>query len=573
MKTNKKLFAVIMSLTMLLSVIQPTMAAVVNYGDELINMPSKTYTQKFSDVPKSYWAFEYISEMVDRGVLAGYPDGKFYPNKNVSRAEFAKIMASAAGLSISYYSDTGYEDVSYNDWAAPYINAAKYYLSGYVSNGLKYYQPNNNALREDIAVALVKLKGYSTTGYDLSIIQTMFSDWQSISSAAQPYVAVAVEQCLISGYDDGTFKGQQGITRAEAATLLWRAYQYGNDNKVYEPEIMEKEEFPEITPEPEPEPTQKPIDKPDENDYKEPIDDVDEPIYEEDEEPEPEYGWKVSTIKNGISDMKYAQTVPNGLSYMISNEDNKVYEVNDHGKVTVIFDANEMRYLGKKELSKRDTVETQLYSYAYNRHDDCYYALIRQNPSDSYGYFLYNITNDDIIQISGSVDNKLLRYDSSTCVNPEMYFYENGDIWIGEADNNLTHAYITSSGNYEYYENSDVGRVKGFVKNNKIYGCYVSTDYIKNIDSADPNWGSRRKDMLLVGKDKFYCITYDKSEITSLDYRGDTKFLLSFDDILNEEGRSINVFNVIAKGAITDDESVIYFYDNSYGSIRKIERQ
>lgn len=569
MKTNKKLFAVIMSLAMLLSVAQPTMAAVVDYGDELTNMPSKTYIQKFSDVSKSYWAFEYIAEMVDRDVLAGYPDGKFYPNKNVSRAEFAKIMASAAGLSISYYSDTGYEDVPYDNWAAPYINAAKYYLSGYVSNGLKYYKPNSNALREDIAVALVKLKGYSTTGYDLSIIQTMFSDWQSISSGAQPYVAVAVEQGLISGYDDGTFKGQQGITRAEAATLLWRAYQYGNDNKVYEPEIIEKEEFPEITPEPEP--TQKPVAEPDNDMYDEP---VNEPIYEETEEPEPEYGWKVSTIKNGISDMEYAQTVPNGLSYMISREDNKVYEVNDHGKVTVIFDANEMRYLGEKELSKRDTVKTQLYSYAYNRHDDCYYALIEQKPCDLYGYFLYNITNDDIIPISGFVDNKLLRYDSSACANPEMYFYENGDIWIGEADINSTHAYITSSGNYKYYEHSSiVGKLIGFVKNNKIYGCYVYNDYIKNIDSADPKWGTRKVGMLLVGKDKFYCVTYDESEITSLDYNGDVDFLLSFDDILNEEGKSIDSFNVIARGAITDDESAIYFYDNSYGSIRKIERQ
>lgn len=115
MKTNKKLFAVIMSLAMILSVVQPTMAAVVNYGDELTNMPSKTYTQKFSDVPKSYWAFEYIAEMVDRGVLAGYPDGKFYPNNNVTRAEFAKIMASAAGLSIGGYVATGYEDVPYDN--------------------------------------------------------------------------------------------------------------------------------------------------------------------------------------------------------------------------------------------------------------------------------------------------------------------------------------------------------------------------------------------------------------------------------------------------------------------------
>lgn len=567
MKTNKKLFAVIMSLAMMLSVVQPTMAAVVNYGDELTNMPSKTYTQKFSDVPKSYWAFEYIAEMVDRGVLAGYPDGKFYPNNNVTRAEFAKIMASAAGLSIGGYADTGYEDVSYDNWATPYINAAKYYLSGYVSNGLKYYQPNNNALREDIAVALVKLKGYSTTGYDLSIIQTMFTDWQSISSAAQPYVAVAVEQGLISGYDDGTFKGQQGITRAEASTLLWRAYQYGNDNKVYEPEVMEKEEFPEITPEPEPEkdpePTQKPVIEPD-DDYEEPIEDVDEPVEEED--PELEYGWKVTTIKNGINNVETMQTVPNGVSFM---DGNKIYELNNRGKLTTIFDADKMEYLGEDEISKRTEVETYLYCYGYNRNDDCYYAVIMQKPHGQ-GPLLYNITNDEFLAIDVcglALDARKVKETSSSI----MYFYENGDIVIGNADLIRSHTYITSSGksfpNEFGYFNSF-----GFVRNNKLYSIYPGNDYINDVDCADPKW-KNYNEIILIGKEKIYNVTLDDMEITSLDYNGDVKFLLSFDDIENEECRSINHNDVIGNGAITDDESTIYFYDNAYGSIRKIERQ
>lgn len=98
MKTNKKFYAFMLSLAMMLSAISPAFAAVVNYGDELKNMPSKSCTQKFKDVPTSHWAFNYIAEMAERGVLSGYPDGKFYPDKNVSRAEFAKIMTSAAGL-------------------------------------------------------------------------------------------------------------------------------------------------------------------------------------------------------------------------------------------------------------------------------------------------------------------------------------------------------------------------------------------------------------------------------------------------------------------------------------------
>lgn len=228
----KKVLSFILSVSVILSMIPSVFA--VEYGEELKNAPQKTYTQTFSDVPSDYWAFNYISEMVERNVLSGYPDGKFYPDEQVTRAEFAKIMTSAAGLPITQPTTKIFSDVNISEWYAPYVHTAKEYLSAYTQNGSSYYLPNTPALREDIAVALVKLKGYSTVGTDMTSITRMFNDSQSISENAKIYVATAVENGLISGYDDGTFKGQNGITRAEAATLLWRAYQYGNQNKNYD---------------------------------------------------------------------------------------------------------------------------------------------------------------------------------------------------------------------------------------------------------------------------------------------------------------------------------------------------
>ena len=236
---NKKAISILLTVIMVLTVAIPALAAPVDYGAELTNKPNKTYTQKFTDVPTSHWAFSYIGEMAERGVLSGYPNGYFYTENNVTRGEFAKIMTLAAGLPVTQPTTSSYADVSTSDWYSPYIETARYYLSGYTSNGANYYMPESNALREDIAVALVKLKGYDTTGFDLSILKAMFKDWQSISEGAQKYVAVAVEQGLISGYDDNTFRGQDGVNRAETATLLWRAYQYGNGNKDFEQEKAE----------------------------------------------------------------------------------------------------------------------------------------------------------------------------------------------------------------------------------------------------------------------------------------------------------------------------------------------
>ena len=224
----KKVIATVLSTVM----VSGSFAALaVDYGEEYENHPQQQTSQSFSDVPSTHWAFDYIGEMAQREVISGYPDGRFLPENQVTRAEFAKIMVCAAGMRVSNTNQTSFTDVYTSDWYCPYIEAAKEYLTGYSTASGMVYRPTTPALREDIAVALVKLKGYDTSVVDESILN-MFSDSYSISDSAKKYVAVAVERGLISGYDDNTFRGQATITRAEAATMLWRAFQYGNDNKV-----------------------------------------------------------------------------------------------------------------------------------------------------------------------------------------------------------------------------------------------------------------------------------------------------------------------------------------------------
>lgn len=184
------------------------------------------YTQRFWDVEKNHWAFLYIADLADRGVINGYEDGSFKPNRTVSRAEWAKMMIDAAGVNFSdnqiYFTDMT------NHWANNYVNAAKNYLTGF-SDGS--YRPDQAATREDVTVAMVKLKGYDLSEVDYSYLSN-FTDTVSISNYAKGYVAVAVQNDLISGFEDNTFRGQDTLTRAEAATLLYRAFQHGNADKV-----------------------------------------------------------------------------------------------------------------------------------------------------------------------------------------------------------------------------------------------------------------------------------------------------------------------------------------------------
>lgn len=232
-----KIIQKICLLSLIFSLMVPY-ARAVEYGAE-INPNETKYEQTFSDVPTDHWAFTYIAELTSRGAISGYPDGLFRPNRLVTREEFARIMVGAAGLTPAAVTQSSFADVPADYWASPFIEAARSYMTAY-KNGSQYqFKPTAGALREDIAVAIVKLKGYDTRLADLSMLQAMFTDVDSISASAQPYVAIAVENSLISGYPNETFRAQDTISRAEAASILWRAFQYGSDIKVPGGEIPE----------------------------------------------------------------------------------------------------------------------------------------------------------------------------------------------------------------------------------------------------------------------------------------------------------------------------------------------
>ncbi len=57
--------------------------------------------QRFSDVSTSNVFFDYVATLANNGTINGYSDGTFRPNGNVSRGEFAKMVAGSFGFSIN----------------------------------------------------------------------------------------------------------------------------------------------------------------------------------------------------------------------------------------------------------------------------------------------------------------------------------------------------------------------------------------------------------------------------------------------------------------------------------------
>ncbi len=83
---------------------------------------SEDYSTEFKDVRKDYWGRGIIGAVVKAGIMKGYPDGTFKPDGLITRAEFLVIVLKAIGRGKASFNVSGmFSDVDSNFWAYPFI--------------------------------------------------------------------------------------------------------------------------------------------------------------------------------------------------------------------------------------------------------------------------------------------------------------------------------------------------------------------------------------------------------------------------------------------------------------------
>ncbi len=214
----------LMLIGMLLSGVIISSASALGYGEEWTDHTTHS-TQRYLDVPTSHWAYDNIERATNKNWFGGYPDGTFRPSASITRAEALKVYVVFLGLELERVTNSSYYDVNVYDWYSPYVEAGKDLFPKRTSiQGKVPFQPNMPITREDAIYALVKALGYeSKVAFADQSILNMFSDKNSISNSIKSYMAVAVSEGLVAGYANGTIGGQDPLTRAEFATLLYRA--------------------------------------------------------------------------------------------------------------------------------------------------------------------------------------------------------------------------------------------------------------------------------------------------------------------------------------------------------------
>ena len=182
----------------------------------------------YSDVPENAWYTGYVNKISELKGFAGYEDGTFRPDNQITQEEFVKTVVA---LTVGEQPEATGENTEpkrswkncWDSWAQPYLNKAM--EMGLITeedtdfryNGLPCTRGN---MAKIATRAFEYLKEEDIA--DTSTYATKLKDYSDIPDKFKKYVLQAYGKGIISGYEDGTFRSDGILTRAEASSVLVR---------------------------------------------------------------------------------------------------------------------------------------------------------------------------------------------------------------------------------------------------------------------------------------------------------------------------------------------------------------
>ncbi|MCC8169139.1 MAG: S-layer homology domain-containing protein [Oscillospiraceae bacterium] len=154
--------------------------------------------------------------------MSGYPDDTFGPELNMTRGEAAAIFARLSDYDDSHIYETSFSDISEGEWYENYIGFIKQFgmIEGYEDGT---FRADNHITRAEFAAIIFR---YTRL---VDVQTTVFEDTES--HWARSIISAIAEQGWLEGYEDGTFRPEQDITRAEAVTIINRALDRNADTE------------------------------------------------------------------------------------------------------------------------------------------------------------------------------------------------------------------------------------------------------------------------------------------------------------------------------------------------------
>lgn len=190
----------------------------VVFADLEVDTGSSGPTQ-FRDV-EGHWATDFIDGLVQRDILRGFPDGSFQPEGKLSRVAYAAAIAKAFNLPRQLGTPRSFRDVPGNYWGAAAILKATEmgFIAGF---GDGTFRPNANLTRAQALVSLVS--GLGLTGGILDILGMYRDRAQIPSYALMAVAIATEKRLVANYPDLGRLNPLQEISRSELAAFLYQA--------------------------------------------------------------------------------------------------------------------------------------------------------------------------------------------------------------------------------------------------------------------------------------------------------------------------------------------------------------
>ncbi len=210
----------------------------------VVSMVATVSAASFPDIEARHsWATDAIDNMVSRGILKGYTDGTFKPDKAVTHLETLIIASRIMGVDEDIneeYREAAIEEYesalsAYNiDYKAEvsYLLYTGVLAADELTNYISEKTKNEPLKRYEAAMFLTKLVGGEKTALSSGIIVLDFDDADTIPASARAYVKYVVDAGLMNGVDDSNFSPSGELTRAMISTVMYRAENYMEESVV-----------------------------------------------------------------------------------------------------------------------------------------------------------------------------------------------------------------------------------------------------------------------------------------------------------------------------------------------------
>lgn len=179
---------------------------------------SSAFAISYKDISQSHWAYKYITTLTTNKVINGYEDGTFRPDGTITNAEFIKLVVMAA---LPNWIDINDAESNFEHWASKYVWIAERY--GLIKTGSIDLSNIDNSITRIEMVRIIVKADLTMKGNKLETSEKVkFKDVISLNSDDLLLLKHACSRNLITGYSDNTFRPHSNMTRAEAATMIYR---------------------------------------------------------------------------------------------------------------------------------------------------------------------------------------------------------------------------------------------------------------------------------------------------------------------------------------------------------------